>query len=46
MKKKSISSQKFQKLFRSGYYRDQTFMMAIGEMTVEQFLPDYMVIQT
>jgi hypothetical protein len=23
--------------FRSGYYRDQTFMMAIGEMTVEQF---------
>jgi hypothetical protein len=32
--------------FRSGYYRDQTFMMAIGEMTVEQFLPDYMVIQT
>jgi TPP-dependent pyruvate/acetoin dehydrogenase alpha subunit len=22
--------------FRSGYYRDQTFMMAIGE-TVEQF---------
>jgi hypothetical protein len=32
--------------FRSGYYRDQTFMMAIGQMTVEQFLPDYMVIQT
>ena len=23
--------------FRSGYYRDQTFMMAIGEMTIEQF---------
>jgi len=23
--------------FRSGYYRDQTFMMAIGEMTVQQF---------
>lgn len=23
--------------FRSGYYRDQTFMMAIGAMTVEQF---------
>jgi pyruvate/2-oxoglutarate/acetoin dehydrogenase E1 component/TPP-dependent pyruvate/acetoin dehydrogenase alpha subunit len=23
--------------FRSGYYRDQTFMMAIGQMTVEQF---------
>ncbi|MHA7943804.1 alpha-ketoacid dehydrogenase subunit alpha/beta [Formosa sp. 3Alg 14/1] len=23
--------------FRSGYYRDQTFMMAIGELTVEQF---------
>ena len=22
--------------FRSGYYRDQTFMMAIGELTVEQ----------
>ncbi|MDG1189142.1 MAG: thiamine pyrophosphate-dependent dehydrogenase E1 component subunit alpha, partial [Flavobacteriales bacterium] len=23
--------------FRSGYYRDQTFMMAIGELTVQQF---------
>lgn len=23
--------------FRSGYYRDQTFMMAIGSMTIEQF---------
>lgn len=23
--------------FRSGYYRDQTFMMAIGEMTIQQF---------
>ncbi|SMD32147.1 Pyruvate/2-oxoglutarate/acetoin dehydrogenase complex, dehydrogenase (E1) component [Reichenbachiella faecimaris] len=23
--------------FRSGYYRDQTFMMAIGEMTSQQF---------
>lgn len=23
--------------FRSGYYRDQTFMMAIGAMTIEQF---------
>jgi pyruvate/2-oxoglutarate/acetoin dehydrogenase E1 component/TPP-dependent pyruvate/acetoin dehydrogenase alpha subunit len=23
--------------FRSGYYRDQTFMMAIGELTVSQF---------
>ena len=23
--------------FRSGYYRDQTFMMAIGELTIEQF---------
>jgi pyruvate/2-oxoglutarate/acetoin dehydrogenase E1 component/TPP-dependent pyruvate/acetoin dehydrogenase alpha subunit len=23
--------------FRSGYYRDQTFMMAIGVMTIEQF---------
>lgn len=23
--------------FRSGYYRDQTFMMAIGKMTIEQF---------
>ncbi|WP_121967015.1 thiamine pyrophosphate-dependent enzyme [Myroides sp. N17-2] len=23
--------------FRSGYYRDQTFMMAIGQLTVEQF---------
>jgi len=23
--------------FRSGYYRDQTFMMAIGQLTIEQF---------
>ena len=23
--------------FRSGYYRDQTFMMAIGELTLEQY---------
>lgn len=23
--------------FRSGYYRDQTFMLAIGELTVQQF---------
>ena len=23
--------------FRSGYYRDQTFMMAIGELTAQQF---------
>ena len=23
--------------FRSGYYRDQTFMMAIGELTIEQY---------
>ncbi len=23
--------------FRSGYYRDQTFMMAIGELTIEHF---------
>jgi len=23
--------------FRSGYYRDQTFMMAIGQMTIQQF---------
>ena len=23
--------------FRSGYYRDQTFMMAIDELTVKQF---------
>lgn len=23
--------------FRSGYYRDQTFMMAIGSLTIEQF---------
>jgi TPP-dependent pyruvate/acetoin dehydrogenase alpha subunit len=28
--------------FRSGYYRDQTFMMAIGQLTVQQFLPDCM----
>jgi TPP-dependent pyruvate/acetoin dehydrogenase alpha subunit len=27
--------------FRSGYYRDQTFMMAIGQLTVQQFLPDW-----
>lgn len=25
--------------FRSGYYRDQTFMMAIGELNAKQFLP-------
>jgi TPP-dependent pyruvate/acetoin dehydrogenase alpha subunit len=23
--------------FRSGYYRDQTFMMAIGQLTIQQF---------
>ena len=23
--------------FRSGYYRDQTFMMAIGELSVQEF---------
>ena len=23
--------------FRSGYYRDQTFMMATGELTIEQY---------
>ena len=23
--------------FRSGYYRDQTFMMAIGQLSIEQF---------
>ena len=23
--------------FRSGYYRDQTFMIAIGELTIQQF---------
>ena len=23
--------------FRSGYYRDQTFMLAIGEITIQQF---------
>ncbi len=23
--------------FRSGYYRDQTFMLAVGELTIEQF---------
>src|SRR5690606_9826716 len=23
--------------WRSGYYRDQTFMMAIGELTIQQF---------
>ena len=23
--------------FRSGYYRDQTFMMAIGELSAQQF---------
>jgi hypothetical protein len=30
--------------FRSGYYRDQTFMMAIGELTIEQFFADCMEI--
>ena len=23
--------------FRSGYYRDQTFMMAIGQLTIQEF---------
>ena len=23
--------------FRSGYYRDQTFMLAVGQLTLEQF---------
>ena len=23
--------------FRSGYYRDQTFMMAIGQLTIQQY---------
>ena len=27
---------------RSGYYRDQTFMLAIGNLTVKQFFADYM----
>ncbi len=26
--------------FRSGYYRDQTFMMAIGQLTVQQFFAE------
>lgn len=26
--------------FRSGYYRDQTFMMAIGQLSVEQFFAE------
>lgn len=26
--------------FRSGYYRDQTFMMAIGELTIQQFFAE------
>jgi hypothetical protein len=30
--------------FRSGYYRDQTFMMAIGSMKLNNFLQDCMVI--
>ena len=25
--------------FRAGYYRDQTFMFAIGELTVQQYFP-------
>lgn len=29
--------------FRSGYYRDQTFMMAIGQLTITNFLLDYTV---
>lgn len=32
--------------FRSGYYRDQTFMFAIGGMTYQQFLPNYMPMPT
>lgn len=31
--------------FRSGYYRDQTFMMAIGQLSAQQFLQVYMPIQ-
>ena len=31
--------------FRSGYYRDQTFMMAIGEFNAQQFFAGYMHIQ-
>src|SRR5690554_8033281 len=26
--------------FRSGYYRDQTFMMAIGELNIQQFFAE------
>ena len=26
--------------FRSGYYRDQTFMMAIGELSVQEFFAE------
>jgi len=26
--------------FRSGYYRDQTFMMAIGELTIQEFFAE------
>ena len=32
--------------FRSGYYRDQTFMFAINKLTVKQFFLDYMQIQS
>ncbi len=33
--------------FRAGYYRDQTFMLAIGELTLEQyFLPSFTRTQT
>ena len=28
--------------FRSGYYRDQTFMLAIGELTIEQFFAQFL----
>ena len=31
--------------FRSGYYRDQTFMIAIGELTVKQFFAGCMLTQ-
>ena len=32
--------------FRSGYYRDQTFMMAIGELTIQQFFAGLYAHQT
>jgi hypothetical protein len=31
--------------FRSGYYRDQTIMMAIEQLSIEQYFAVYMLTQ-